>query len=64
MRVTLDPAEGYRSGMLSESQMMRLLSLPSRFAVHDWLRERQIPYRYSEADLTSDLTTLRKLGLR
>ncbi len=57
-------AEGYRSGFLSESQMMRLLSLPSRFAVHDWLRERQIPYRYSEADLTSDLTTLRKLGLR
>lgn len=38
-RAVLDSlaAEGYRSGLLSESQVMRLLHLPSRFAVHDWL---------------------------
>jgi len=57
-------AEGYRSGLLSESQIMRMLSLPSRFAVHDWLRERSIPYRYTEADLSSDLAALTELGLR
>lgn len=57
-------AEGYRSGLLSESQVLRLLNLPSRFAVHDWLRERQIPYRYTEADLSSDLAALTELGLR
>ena len=57
-------AEGYRSGLLSESQLKRLLGLPSRFAVHDWLRDRRIPYQYTEADLASDLTTLSELGLR
>jgi len=57
-------AEGYRSGLLSESQVMRLLKLPSRFAVHDWLRDRGIPYRYTEADLSSDLADLTELGLR
>lgn len=57
-------AEGYRSGKLSESQVRRLLGLPGRFAVHDWLRERRIPYQYSEADLASDLSALTELGLR
>jgi hypothetical protein len=57
-------AEGYRSALLSESQLMRLLNLPSRFAVHDWLRQRQIPYRYTEADLATDLASLTELGLR
>ena len=57
-------AEGYRSALLSESQLMRLLSLPSRFAVHDWLRQRQIPYRYTETDLATDLASLTEIGLR
>ena len=57
-------AEGYRSALLSESQLMRLLNLPSRFAVHDWLRSRQIPYRYTEDDLAADLASLNELGLR
>lgn len=57
-------AEGYRSGALSETQVMRLLKLPSRFAVHHWLSERRIPYRYTEADLASDLADLTELGLR
>jgi hypothetical protein len=57
-------AEGYRSALLSESQLMRLLELPSRFAVHAWLRQRQIPYRYTEADLAVDLASLTELGLR
>jgi predicted HTH domain antitoxin len=56
--------EGYRSGLLSESQVMRLLELPSRFAVHDLLRARRVPYRYTEADLSDDLADLAALGLR
>jgi len=57
-------AEGYRSGLLSESQVMRMLWLPSRFAVHEWLSRKRIPYRYSEADLAQDLACLTDLGLR
>jgi len=57
-------AEGYRSDSLSETQVMRLLGLSSRFAVHDWLRERQIPYRYTEVDLSRDLADLSDAGLR
>ena len=57
-------AEAYRSGVPSEYQMMRLLDIPSRFAVHEWLQNRQIPFRYIEVDLASDLATLRELGFR
>jgi predicted HTH domain antitoxin len=57
-------AEAYRSGALSESQLVRLLGLPSRFAVHEWLAARKIPYLYTEADFASDLTSLTELGLR
>ena len=57
--------EGYRSGRrLSEFQVMRLLQFSSRVAVHEWLREQRIPYRYSEADLAQDLSDLSALGLR
>ena len=57
-------AEGYRSGLISESQVMRLLRLPSRFAVHEWFRARRVPYRYTESDLSDDLSDLAALGLR
>jgi hypothetical protein len=57
-------AEGYRSGLLSETHVMCLLGFFSRFAVHDWLRARSIPYRYTEADLLHDLDDLGQLGLR
>ena len=57
-------AEGYRSGVLSEFQVTRLLGFSSRFDVHQWLRDRQIPYRYTEADLADDLATLTQLGIR
>lgn len=57
-------AEAYRSGGITESQLRRLLHLPSRFAVHAWLQNRQIPLQYSESDLADDLTNLSELGLR
>lgn len=56
-------AEAYRSGAISEQQLRRLLDLPSRFAVHEWLVARHIPLGYSEADLALDLATLRELGV-
>lgn len=43
---------------------MRLLALPSRFAVYQWLSDRQISYRYTEGDLAHDLANLSELGLR
>jgi len=57
-------AEGYRTGALSEHQLMRLLHLDTAFAVHRWLQDRQIPLRYTQEDLASDLEALRELGLR
>lgn len=57
-------ADAFRSGTISEQQLRRLLDLPSRFAVHEWLAARQIPLRYSETDLANDLSTLHELGLR
>jgi predicted HTH domain antitoxin len=55
--------EGYRSGHLTETQVMHLLELPSRFAVHEWLRDRGVPYRYTEADFADDLRNLTEPGL-
>ncbi|MBN8729860.1 MAG: UPF0175 family protein [Acidobacteria bacterium] len=57
-------AEGYRTGVLTEAQLLRLLGLPSRAQVHEWLKTREIPYRYSAADFEGDLETLHNLGLR
>lgn len=57
-------AEGYRFGVLSEHQLMRLLQLDTRFAVHQWLQVRHIPLNYTRDDFCNDLQTLRDLGLR
>lgn len=57
-------AEGYRTGALTEAQLLRLLGLSSRSQVHEWLKARGIPYHYSAADFESDMETLQKLGLR
>lgn len=56
--------DGYEQGTHSETDLMRMLGLPSRVDVHRWLAERQIPMRYTESDLASDLATLSRLGLR
>lgn len=65
-RVALEglAAEAYRSGVLSEHQLMKLLQLDTRFAVHQWLQERNIALNYTHDDLVSDLDALRELGLR
>ena len=65
-RVALEglAAEGYRRRVLSEHHLMNLLQLDTRVAVHAWLEARQIPLNYTRDDLSSDLETLRELGLR
>jgi hypothetical protein len=55
--------EGYRTGVLSEYQIQRLLRFESRFEVHALLKEHRVPFRYSEADVESDLAAHRALGI-
>ena len=53
----------YRTGVLSENQIKRLLGLENRFQVHALLKEHRVSYRYSELDLQDDLRTHRELGI-
>jgi len=55
--------EAYRTGVLSESQIERLLGFENRFQVHAFLKEHHVAYRYSELDLQDDLATHRELGI-
>jgi predicted HTH domain antitoxin len=55
--------ETYRTGVLSESQIKRLLGFENRLQFHALLKEHRVPYRYSELDLQSDLAAHRDLGI-
>jgi len=55
--------EGYRTGVLSEYQVRRLLNLESRFQVHALLKEHRVPLKYTEADVENDMTVHRELGI-
>ena len=55
--------EGYRTGVLSENQVRRLLGYESRFQVHALLREHRVPLQYTRADLESDVAAHRALGI-
>jgi len=55
--------EGYRTGVLSETQVKRLLGFETRFQVHALLKEHRVPYRYSDVDVQEDLTAHRELGI-
>jgi predicted HTH domain antitoxin len=54
--------EGYRSGMLSESQIRRLLQFATRYEVHGFLKEHGVPIQYSEQDLEHDTENARKFS--
>ena len=56
-------AEGYRSRVLSESQLCRMLGFESRFQVHAFLRQSGVFLQYDENDLAKDLAAHRELGL-
>ena len=55
--------EGYRTGVLSENQVRRLLDYESRFQVHALLKEHRVPLHYTLADLENDLAAHRALGI-
>jgi hypothetical protein len=54
--------EGYRSGKLSNAQVMRMLGFDHRLEVHAFRKERGVALDYAEAELDDDLRTLRELG--
>ena len=56
-------AEGYREGILSESQLRRMLGYESRIEVHEFLKAAGVFLQYSESDLENDLETHRRLGI-
>ena len=55
--------DAYRTGVLSESQVKRLLGFENRFQVHALLKQFQVPLRYTGLDLQSDLAAHRQLGI-
>ena len=55
--------EGYRSGVLGEESVRRLLGLATRFDVHAFLAAHQVPLNYTLEDLEQDRETARRLGL-
>lgn len=55
--------DGYRTGVLTESQVRRLLRLETRFQVHALLKAHAVPLRYTDADLEDDLSAHRELGI-
>jgi hypothetical protein len=56
-------AEGYRSRVLSESQVRRMLGFGSRIQVHEFLKKSGVPLDYEESDLERDIETHRRLGI-
>ena len=55
--------EGYQAGHLSEEQVRRLLGYDTRLEVHGFLKDHDVPLRYTRADLEKDRETHRRLGL-
>jgi hypothetical protein len=47
--------EAYRDRRLSEFQVQRLLGMSSRFAVHKFLKEHDVPLNYSMENLLEDV---------
>ena len=56
-------AEGYRSGVLTESQVRRMLGLESRVEAHGFLKNAGVHLDYHESDLAQDIDTHKRLGI-
>ena len=55
--------EGYRCGALSDGQLRRLLGFETRFEVHAFLKEHDVPLNYSMEDLEHDREVAKRLGI-
>lgn len=56
--------EAYRSGVITEAQVQRMLKLPSRWEVEAFLKRAQAYLDYTEADLEQDIIAIRKVSPR
>jgi hypothetical protein len=55
--------EAYRTGVLHESQVRRLMGFVTRYEVHGLLKKHGVPLRITAADVEADLRTHRDLGI-
>ena len=55
--------EAYRTGVLHESQVRRLMGFETRYEVHGLLKKHGVPLRITAADVEADLQTHRDLGI-
>ncbi len=55
--------EGYRSRALGEELVRRLLGFETRFEVHAFLKDHDVPLNYSLEDLEQDRRTHDRLGI-
>jgi predicted HTH domain antitoxin len=53
--------EAYKAEKITGSEVGRILNLPSRFAVDDFLKAHEAYLHYTESDLAEDLKTLHQL---
>jgi hypothetical protein len=53
--------EAYRSGVITEAEVQRMLNLSSRWEVEAFLRRAQAYLDYTEADLEQDVETIRQV---
>ncbi|HXH14398.1 MAG TPA: UPF0175 family protein [Alphaproteobacteria bacterium] len=56
--------EAYRSGVITESEVQRMLRLTSRWEVDAFLKRAKVRLDYTEADLDRDLLAIRNLRPR
>jgi hypothetical protein len=52
--------EAYRTGVITEVEVQRMLDLPSRWDADRFLKASQAYIDYSEADLEQDIDAIRK----
>lgn len=54
--------EAYRSGVITEAEVQRMLKLPSRLEVEAFLKRAQAYLDYTEADLEQDIAAIRQVS--
>jgi predicted HTH domain antitoxin len=54
--------EAYRSGIITESEVQRILNLSSRWELDEFLKRSHVYLEYTEADLQNDINSIRKLA--
>ena len=55
------PLEAYRSEVITEVQVQRMLNLPSRWEVDTFLKRAKAYLDYTEADLEQDILAIRNV---